>query len=93
MREEVAKLVAEGKSREQVYEFYIAEVRQPGAARGTDRQGLQSPGLAVPVPDRRNRRDGDRRAGVPLVAPRGSVRPEAVATSPEDDPTQRETGR
>ena len=57
MRGELAALIDEGKNaRRRSSQCVHREVRQPGDARRADRQGLQPPRLAVPVPARRDRR-------------------------------------
>ncbi len=61
----------EGKDREQVIAAFIAGVRRARRPlRVADRQGLQSPRVVLPVPDRRDRRRERRARRVPLVAPR-----------------------
>ena len=50
MRDELAALVDEGQdARRRSSQYFVAEVRQPGAAGRADRQGLQPPRVAVPV--------------------------------------------
>ena len=56
MRTELSGLVKEGKTREDVIQYLRRQVRQPGAARIADRQGIQSAGVVLPVRRRRLRR-------------------------------------
>jgi cytochrome c-type biogenesis protein CcmF len=70
MREQIAALVAQGKTRDEVIEYFV---RQPGAARGADRQGVQPDGLAPAVWHWRGRRAPARLRRHPVVAPRASA--------------------
>ncbi len=58
------RAVAQGKNRDQVYQYFIGQVGQPGAAGVADRRRLQPPGVGVPV-RRRTARPGPRRVPSP----------------------------
>ncbi len=73
MRDEVARLVAEGKSREQIYQVLHRQVRQPGAAGLSNRQRFQPPRLVRALPGRHLRRAGHRLCCDALVPPSVSV--------------------
>ena len=46
MRSELAALVDQGKTHDEIIQAFVATVRQPGDARRADRRGLQPPGVA-----------------------------------------------
>ena len=85
MRTELIGLVKEGQDAGRDHSVLRREVRQPGAARVADRQGLQSAGVVLPVRRRRlrrHRRRVRRQKVVAALARRtGRRRPRGAAVS------------
>ena len=91
MREEVAKLVARGQDARAGLRVLHGEVRQPGAARVADRQGVQPPRVVLPVLVGAVGRGVHRGRCVPLVAQASTQRtPRSRSRETVDDPALRE---
>ena len=89
--EEVAEMVAQGKTREQIYAYYIAKYGSQEPLASPIDEGLQPAGVVLPVPDRRDRRREHRVRRVPLVeARRTRTRQPSRRPAPPTDPALRE---
>ena len=96
MRKELAQLVAEGKTEQEITAHFIAKVREPGAAGVPYRHGVQPPRVVRAVPDWRRRPRAGGLGGREVVAPprrRGTRRDGGVRAAGRGSRPCSETGR